>query len=96
MEDTIPAIDCYSPDAELFDLVGHRQVSSDPDPRCRVTVLPEPAREIPLPDPIAAAAPFGVAGHLPRAERGEPSRPPVDRLPGGGHEAAPETWGPVT
>ncbi|WP_017583557.1 hypothetical protein [Nocardiopsis valliformis] len=79
MEDTIPAIDYYSPDAEF----------SDPDLRCRVTVLPEPAREIPLPDSIAAA-PFGVAGHTPRAERREPSRRPADRLPGGGHEAAPE------
>lgn len=60
------------------------RVFSDPDLRRRVTVLPEPAQEIPLPDSISAAVVFGVAGHIPRAERKELWRRLADRLPPGG------------
>jgi SAM-dependent methyltransferase len=60
------------------------RVFSDPDLRERVTVLPEPAQEVPLPDSISAAVVFGVAGHIPRAERVELWRRLADRLPPGG------------
>ena len=145
MEDTISAIDYYSPAAEFFDLVGHRHLISsapalraalagldtshgpvvdigagtglvtatiaeilpsarihsaepspnmrailtsrvfgDPDLRQRVTVLPEPAQDLPLPDSVSAAVIFGVAGHIPRAERTVLWRRLADRLPPGG------------
>jgi len=60
------------------------RVFGDPDLRRRVTVLPEPAQELPLPDSISAAVVFGVAGHIPRAERLALWRRLADRLPPGG------------
>ncbi|GAA1072827.1 class I SAM-dependent methyltransferase [Nocardiopsis composta] len=60
------------------------RVFSDPGLRGRVTVLPEPAQDMPLPDSISAAVVFGVAGHIPRAERTELWRRLADRLPPGG------------
>ncbi|GAB3213718.1 methyltransferase, FkbM family [Marinactinospora thermotolerans DSM 45154] len=60
------------------------RVFSDPDLRRRVTVLPEPAQELPLPDSISAAVIFGVAGHIPRPERTALWRRLADRLPPGG------------
>lgn len=60
------------------------RVFGDPDLRRRVTVLPDPAQTIPLPDTISAAVIFGVAGHLTRAERADLWRRLADRLPPGG------------
>ncbi|MDA0566295.1 class I SAM-dependent methyltransferase [Streptomonospora sp. S1-112] len=59
------------------------RVFADPDLRERVTVLPEPAQELPLPDSISAAVVFGVAGHIPRSERLELWRRLAERLPPG-------------
>ncbi|WP_117198761.1 trans-aconitate 2-methyltransferase [Nocardiopsis sp. TNDT3] len=60
------------------------RVFADPDLRRRVTVLPEPAQDLPLPDSISAAVVFGVAGHIPRAERLVLWRRLAERLPRGG------------
>ncbi|MFV2198404.1 class I SAM-dependent methyltransferase [Nocardiopsis sp. LOL_012] len=60
------------------------RVFADPDLRARVTVLPEPAQELPLPDSLSAAVIFGVAGHIPRPERVALWKRLADRLPEGG------------
>ncbi|MDE3722950.1 MULTISPECIES: class I SAM-dependent methyltransferase [Nocardiopsis] len=60
------------------------RVFSDPALRERVTVLPEPAQELPLPDSLSAVVIFGVAGHIPRSERVALWRRLADRLPPGG------------
>ncbi|MFD6096769.1 class I SAM-dependent methyltransferase [Nocardiopsis flavescens] len=59
------------------------RVFSDPALRGRVTVLPEPAQELPLPDSLSAVVIFGVAGHIPRPERIALWRRLADRLPEG-------------
>ncbi|MCP3424664.1 class I SAM-dependent methyltransferase [Rothia sp. AR01] len=45
------------------------RVFSDPRLRERVTVVPEPAQELRLPESLSAVVIFGVAGHIPRPER---------------------------
>ncbi|CAL9609498.1 hypothetical protein SUDANB121_05620 [Nocardiopsis dassonvillei] len=59
------------------------RVFSDPGLRGRVTVLPEPAQELPLPDSLSAVVIFGVAGHIPRPERIALWKRLADRLPAG-------------
>ncbi|GAB3456769.1 class I SAM-dependent methyltransferase [Streptomonospora sediminis] len=60
------------------------RVFTDPRLRERVTVHPEPAQQLPLPDSISAAVVFGVAGHIPRAERIALWQRLAERLPAGG------------
>ncbi|GLU50199.1 class I SAM-dependent methyltransferase [Nocardiopsis ansamitocini] len=59
------------------------RVYGDPGLRRRVTVVPEPAQELELPDSISAAVIFGVAGHLTRPERIHLWRRLSQRLPVG-------------
>nr|WP_239069228.1 class I SAM-dependent methyltransferase [Cellulomonas phragmiteti] len=59
------------------------RVFSDPALRERVTVVPEPAQELELPDSLSAVVIFGVAGHIPRPERVRLWRRLAERLPVG-------------
>lgn len=60
------------------------RVFSDLRLRPRVTVTPEPAQDLELPDRISAAVVCGVAGHLDVPERTRLWRQLAERLPPGG------------
>jgi thiazolinyl imide reductase len=59
------------------------RVVRDPDLRARVTVVPETAQELQLPDRISAAVLCGVVGHLDEAERRALWQRLTQRLPRG-------------
>lgn len=60
------------------------RIAGDPTLRPRVTIVPEPAEEVALPEQIRAAILIGVAGHLDSAGRTRLWRRLTERLAPGG------------